>query len=137
MALFIGKTLLEKNNAKVEFKNVKKNKGALVKIVWLNENLKRFIYKKEIKNKNFFLQRDSLSGNFLFVLFEIASSAKFFPLPTEKAMLTIDRVFLNAPALVTIVPIETAGLAMVKPKTRIFFYKHFFIEIFIFFATEA
>ena len=41
LGTFIGKTLLEKNNAKVEFKNVKKNKGALVKIVWLNENLKK------------------------------------------------------------------------------------------------
>ena len=41
LGIFIGKTLLEKNNAKVEFKNVKKNKGALVKIVWLNENLKK------------------------------------------------------------------------------------------------
>ena len=41
LGTFIGKTLLEKNNAKVEFKNVKKNKGALVKIIWLNENLKK------------------------------------------------------------------------------------------------
>jgi len=41
LGTFIGKTLLEKNNAKVEFNNVKKNKGALVKIVWLNENLKK------------------------------------------------------------------------------------------------
>ena len=41
LGTFIGKTLLEKNNAKVEFKNVEKNKGALVKIVWLNENLKK------------------------------------------------------------------------------------------------
>ena len=41
LGTFIGKTLLEKNNAKVEFKNVKKNKGALVEIVWLNENLKK------------------------------------------------------------------------------------------------
>ena len=41
LGTFIGKTLLEKNNARVEFKNVKKNKGALVKIVWLNENLKK------------------------------------------------------------------------------------------------
>ena len=41
LGIFIGKTLLEKNNAKVEFKNVKKNKGALVKIVLLNENLKK------------------------------------------------------------------------------------------------
>ena len=41
LGTFIGKTLLEKNNAKVEFKNIKKNKGALVKIVWLNENLKK------------------------------------------------------------------------------------------------
>ena len=41
LGTFIGKTLLEKNNAKVEFKNVKKNKGALVKIVLFNENLKK------------------------------------------------------------------------------------------------
>ena len=41
LGTFIGKTLLEKNNAKVEFKNVKKNKGALVEIIWLNENLKK------------------------------------------------------------------------------------------------
>ena len=41
LGTFIGKTLLEKNNAKVEFKNIEKNKGALVKIVWLNENLKK------------------------------------------------------------------------------------------------
>ena len=41
LGTFIRKTLLEKNNAKVEFRNVKKNKGALVKIVWLNENLKK------------------------------------------------------------------------------------------------
>ena len=41
LGTFIGKTLLEKNNAKVQFKNIKKNKGALVKIVWLNENLKK------------------------------------------------------------------------------------------------
>ena len=41
LGTFIGKTLLEKNNAKVEFNNVKKNKGALVKIVWLNGNLKK------------------------------------------------------------------------------------------------
>ena len=41
LGTFIGKTLLEKNNAKVEFKNFKENKGALVKIIWLNENLKK------------------------------------------------------------------------------------------------
>ena len=41
LGTFIGKTLLEKNNAKVEFKNLKENKGALVKIIWLNENLKK------------------------------------------------------------------------------------------------
>ena len=40
LGTFIGKTLLEKNNAKIEFKNIEKNKGALVKILWLNENLK-------------------------------------------------------------------------------------------------
>jgi two-component system sensor histidine kinase RegB len=40
LGTFIGITLLEKNNAKVEFKNIEKNKGALVNIVWLNENLK-------------------------------------------------------------------------------------------------
>ena len=41
LGTFIGKTLLEKNNAKVKFKNIDENKGALVKIVWLNEDLKR------------------------------------------------------------------------------------------------
>ena len=41
LGTFIGKTLLEKNNAKVEFQNVEKYKGASVKIIWLNEKLKK------------------------------------------------------------------------------------------------
>ena len=41
LGTFIGKTLLEKNYAKIEFKNINKNKSASVKISWLNEDLKK------------------------------------------------------------------------------------------------
>tara|TARA_Y100000996_G_scaffold348065_1_gene286559 strand:- start:270 stop:1559 length:1290 start_codon:yes stop_codon:yes gene_type:complete len=41
LGTFIGKTLLERNFAKVSFKNSKNIKGAEVKIKWLNKDLKK------------------------------------------------------------------------------------------------
>ena len=41
LGTFIGKTLLEKNYGKINFKNTSKVKGALVNISWLNDDLKR------------------------------------------------------------------------------------------------
>ena len=41
LGTFIGKTLLEKNYGKINFKNSSKIKGALVNISWLNADLKR------------------------------------------------------------------------------------------------
>ena len=39
LGIFIGKTLLEKNNAKLVFRNSETRGGAEVKIEWLNKNL--------------------------------------------------------------------------------------------------
>ena len=41
LGTFIGKTLLEKNYGKINFKNTSETKGALVNISWLNADLKR------------------------------------------------------------------------------------------------
>ena len=41
LGTFIGKTLLEKNYGKINFKNTSEMKGALVNISWLNADLKR------------------------------------------------------------------------------------------------
>jgi len=41
LGTFIGKTLLEKNYGKINFKNTSKMNGALVNISWLNTDLKR------------------------------------------------------------------------------------------------
>ena len=41
LGTFIGKTLLEKNYGKINFKNTSKMNGALVNITWLNTDLKR------------------------------------------------------------------------------------------------
>jgi len=41
LGTFIGKTLLEKNYGKINFKNTSKINGALVNISWLNTDLKR------------------------------------------------------------------------------------------------
>ncbi len=41
LGTFIGKTLLEKNYGKIDFKNASKMSGALVNITWLNADLKR------------------------------------------------------------------------------------------------
>ena len=41
LGTFIGKTLLEKNYGKINFKNISEMKGALVNISWLNSDLKR------------------------------------------------------------------------------------------------
>lgn len=41
LGTFIGKTLLEKNYGKINFKNTSEIKGALVNISWLNADLKR------------------------------------------------------------------------------------------------
>ena len=41
LGTFIGKTLLEKNYGKINFKNISETKGALVNISWLNTDLKR------------------------------------------------------------------------------------------------
>ena len=41
LGTFIGKTLLEKNYGKINFKNTSEMKGALVNISWLNTDLKR------------------------------------------------------------------------------------------------
>jgi len=41
LGTFIGKTLLEKNYGKINFKNISKTKGALVNISWLNTDLKK------------------------------------------------------------------------------------------------
>ena len=41
LGTFIGKTLLEKNYGKINFKNISKMNGALVNISWLNTDLKR------------------------------------------------------------------------------------------------
>ena len=41
LGTFIGKTLLEKNYGKINFKNISEMKGALVNISWLNDDLKR------------------------------------------------------------------------------------------------
>ena len=41
LGTFIGKTLLEKNYGKINFKNTPKMNGALVNITWLNTDLKR------------------------------------------------------------------------------------------------
>ena len=41
LGTFIGKTLLEKNYGKINFKNISETKGALVNISWLNADLKR------------------------------------------------------------------------------------------------
>ena len=41
LGTFIGKTLLEKNYGKVNFKNNLEMKGALVNISWFNTDLKR------------------------------------------------------------------------------------------------
>ena len=39
LGIFIGKTLLEKNYAKLLFRNSETRYGAEIKIEWLNENL--------------------------------------------------------------------------------------------------
>jgi len=41
LGTFIGKTLLEKNYGKINFKNTSEMKGALVNISWLNADLKK------------------------------------------------------------------------------------------------
>ena len=41
LGTFIGKTLLEKNNAQIKFKNLENNQGALVEVRWLNSDLKK------------------------------------------------------------------------------------------------
>ena len=41
LGTFIGKTLLEKNYGKINFKNTSKMNGALVNISWFNTDLKR------------------------------------------------------------------------------------------------
>ena len=41
LGTFIGKTLLEKNYGKINFQNASETKGAIVKISWLNADLKR------------------------------------------------------------------------------------------------
>ena len=41
LGTFIGKTLLEKNYGKINFKNISETKGAFVNISWLNTDLKR------------------------------------------------------------------------------------------------
>ena len=41
LGTFIGKTLLEKNYGKINFKNISETKGALVNISWFNTDLKR------------------------------------------------------------------------------------------------
>ena len=41
LGTFIGKTLLEKNYGKINFKNSPEMKGAIVNISWLNADLKR------------------------------------------------------------------------------------------------
>ena len=41
LGTFIGKTLLEKNFAKIQFENIKKNHGAKVLITWSNSDLKK------------------------------------------------------------------------------------------------
>jgi len=41
LGTFIGKTLLEKNYGKINFKNTSEMKGALVNISWLNTDLKK------------------------------------------------------------------------------------------------
>ena len=43
LGTFIGKTLLEKNYAKIIFKNSNNNKGAQVVIIWENKDLKKII----------------------------------------------------------------------------------------------
>ena len=40
LGTFIGKTLLEKNFANIEFKNFINKNGAIVTITWLNSDLK-------------------------------------------------------------------------------------------------
>ena len=39
LGIFIGKTLLEKNNAKLLFRNSETRGGAEIKIEWSNKNL--------------------------------------------------------------------------------------------------
>ncbi len=39
LGIFIGKTLLEKNNAKILFRNSETRGGAEIKIEWYNKNL--------------------------------------------------------------------------------------------------
>ncbi len=41
LGTFIGKTLLEKNFAVLNFENSKEKNGAIVKILWNNQNLKK------------------------------------------------------------------------------------------------
>jgi two-component system sensor histidine kinase RegB len=41
LGIFIGKTLLEKNYGKINFKNTSKMNGALINISWINTDLKR------------------------------------------------------------------------------------------------
>jgi len=41
LGTFIGKTLLEKNYGKINFKNISETQGALVNISWLNTDLKK------------------------------------------------------------------------------------------------
>ena len=41
LGIFIGKTLLEKNYAKISFSNSSNNGGAEVRIVWKNSDLKK------------------------------------------------------------------------------------------------
>ena len=41
LGIFIGKTLLEKNYAKILFRNSETRGGAEIKIEWLNKNLKK------------------------------------------------------------------------------------------------
>ena len=43
LGIFIGKTLLEKNSAKITIRNSETRGGAEVKIEWENKNLKKLV----------------------------------------------------------------------------------------------